>query len=264
VTPRGSFRTLRMLILSVVVCGVFAGACANHAGASTLVLGPVTLTPTSSGPASTLLESGQTVNIAVAPNSTLKLSNLMSNGGFTGEPAMKAEECDDPGGLKANLPTEPKYHCDGSTILSTSYVNADGSFRLDKYPIYALPDSITLGESPGQKPVCGTGTNECVLYIGPNQEDFSKPHLFSAPFSVAANSNDRGASLGSSPGGAEGSVVAGVAIAASTSPSGGSAGGGILAFTGLFPLTPWVLGVGSLLFLIGAFGRRALRSRRAR
>ena len=90
----------------------------------------------------------------------------------------------------------PHDNCDGSTILSTSAVNADGSFLISSYTVYALPDNISLGEPSTQKPVCGVAPNYCVLYIGPAQTDFSKPHLFSAPFQVLANADDGGGSPG--------------------------------------------------------------------
>ena len=109
---------------------------------------------------------------------------------------MKAVECVDPGGLIANLPTNPLNNCDGQTVLSTSAVNADGSFSINGYTVYWLPDNATFGESASNKPTCGTVPNYCVLYIGPNQLDFSKPHIFSAPFAVQNNGDDGGENPG--------------------------------------------------------------------
>jgi hypothetical protein len=255
---------MRVLGLAVLAGGLLAAACSNHAGASTLVSGPVTLTAKSSANASTPWGSGQVIDITVAANSTLSLSNLEHQGGYTGEPAMKAVECDDPGGTTANLPLVPTFHCDGSTILSTTYINADGSFRLDNYPVYALPDSVTLGESSDGKPVCGTQSNECVLYIGPDQEDFSKPHLFSAPFLVTTNSNDKPSAAAPIPVTSSGS--AGASIAASSGSNGGAtadgSGGGTLAFTGPFPATSLLILLGALMALVGTVGRRTLRLRK--
>lgn len=168
---------------------------AGRASAATLVSGSVTLTTIGTVASGTPYSSGQLINISVAANITLSLANL-ETAGYTGEPAMKAVECDDPGGLVANLPATPTGHCDGQTILSTSAVNADGSFALSNYTIYALPNDITFSESPTSTPACGIGADQCVLYLGPNQNDFSKPHLFSAPFSVAANVDDGGENPG--------------------------------------------------------------------
>ena len=83
------------------------------------------------------------------------------------------------------------------TIQGPSVVAAaDGSFTLTNYPVYALPDSVSLGESSGG-PVCGsTAATECILYIGDNFNDFTKPHLWSAPFFISANGNDLGANPG--------------------------------------------------------------------
>ncbi len=162
----------------------------QQAGANTLTSGPVSLSTIGTVTTGAPYSSGQTIYVSVAANSTLSLSNLETNGGYTGEPAMKAVECSDPGGLTANLPSTPSGHCDGQTLLSTSAVNADGSFSINNFNIYALPDAPTFGENPDSTPVCGIGNNECVLYLGPAQNDFSKPHLFSAPFSVLANDDD--------------------------------------------------------------------------
>ncbi len=55
---------------------------------------------------------------------------------------------------------------------------------------------MTLGEG-SSSPTCGsTSATECILYIGNNQGDFTKPHLWSQPFFVKANGNDLGANPG--------------------------------------------------------------------
>jgi hypothetical protein len=150
--------------------------------------GPATLTTIGSVTTGSPYSSGQDVTITVAANSTLSFTNL-ETAGYTGEPAMKAEECVDPGGLVVNLPATPTGNCDGQTIASTSAVNADGSWTITPFPVYALPDNPTFGETTGP-PTCGTAPNYCVLYLGPAQSDFSKPHIFSAPFLVTANDDD--------------------------------------------------------------------------
>jgi hypothetical protein len=185
---------------------------AMQAGANTLTSGSVTLSTIGTVTTGAPYSSGQTIDVQVAANSTLSLSNLETNGGYTGEPAMKAVECSDPGGLTANLPSTPVGHCDGQTLLSTSAVNSDGSFSINNYAVYALPDAPTFGENPDQTPVCGVN-NECVLYIGPAQSDFSKPHLFSAPFFVLANADDGGENPG------DGSAQTAQAITFTTTPA---------------------------------------------
>jgi hypothetical protein len=250
-----SWRALRLLGLAVIGCGALVGACSSTSGA-TVVSGPVTVTAASPANAPTPWGSGQVVDITVAANSTLNLSNMENVGHFGGEPPMKAVECDDPGGSAANLPTTPSYHCDGSTILSTSLVNDDGSFHLDNYPVFALPDSISLGEPSGSLPKCGTQADQCVLYIGPDQLDFSKPHLFSAPFLVTTNSNDKPSAAGAA---VRTTGGAGVSIAASSSAASASVGGGTLAFTGPLPATPGLIVAGIAMIGVGTLGRRRLR-----
>ncbi len=185
------------LLVVCVPLALLADRAAATTGTGTLTStdGSVTLTTTGTVTLGTPYSSGQTINVTVAPNTTLSLANLESNG-YTGEPAMKAVECVDPGGLVANLPTNPLNNCDGQTVLSTSAVNADGSFSIKGYTVYWLPDNATFGESASNKPTCGTAPNYCVLYIGPNQLDFSKPHIFSAPFAVLNNGDDGGENPG--------------------------------------------------------------------
>ncbi len=142
--------------------------------------------------------SGQQINVVVSENPTLNLTNLEANG-YTGEPHMVAEECDDPGGTTAGLPAIPTNNCDSQTILSTTAVNSDGSFQFSStnttpnpYTVYWLPDNATFGEPSTNLPTCGTAPNFCVLYLGPDQTNFAKPHLWSAPFLVTNNGDDGG------------------------------------------------------------------------
>src|SRR5580692_6154280 len=80
--------------------------------------------------------------------------------------------------------------CDGNTGYSggTVSVNSDGSIDVIHsstlsglaYNVFALPDTILLGESPTGIPKCGLGAaNECVLYIGQgggSDPGLSQPH----------------------------------------------------------------------------------------
>ena len=73
---------------------------------------------------------------------------------------------------------------------------ANGSINLtgaNGYSVLALPDPI-LGTSAI---TCGVAPNACVIGIFANQNDFTKPHLFSAPFQVSSNG---GLDDGSNPG----------------------------------------------------------------
>jgi hypothetical protein len=191
-----SMRNITRRLLTAVTVGLVAAlplafVLSGPASADSLTSGPVSINTTGSVASGTPYSSGQVVNVVVSPNSTLDSASL-TTAGYTGEPAMKAEECVDPGGLVGNLPGTPTGNCDGQTLLSTSAVNSDGSFTISDYTIYWLPDNATFGEQPTQTPTCGTAPNYCVLYIGPAQGDFSKPHIFSAPFLVTNNGDDGG------------------------------------------------------------------------
>jgi len=191
----------RNLLMAVTVGMVAALPLAlvlsGPANANTLTStdGNVTLTTIGTVTTGTPYSSGQEINITVNPNSTLSLSNLETYG-FTGEPSMKAEECDDPGGTTAGLPATPLNNCDSQTLDSTSAVNADGSFSINDYTVYWLPDNATFGEPSDQLPTCGTAPNYCVLYLGPAQTNFADPHLWSAPFLITNNGDDGGENPG--------------------------------------------------------------------
>ena len=113
--------------------------------------------------------SGETVTVSVGPNSL-----------FDPHVRVVILECSDPLGTVANLPTSFSS-CDGNTIQGeTVIVQPDGSIREQDYPMYAVPNA-ELGEQANWVPVCSR-TMACVLFVGENQNDFSKPKLFSKPF----------------------------------------------------------------------------------
>jgi len=128
-------------------------------------------------------DSGQNINVVVP-----------ANGVFTSTTtAIHIVECSAPNGVIPTLTSA----CDGNTInLNTAFPTATGAFTYNGFTVYALPDSVSLGEGTGG-PVCGnTLATECILYIGPNQLDFTVPHLWSQPFLIKANGTDSGANPG--------------------------------------------------------------------
>lgn len=133
----------------------------------------------------TPFSSGQSINVVVPANEAFASPNN-TNG-------INIVECSAPNGV---VPTSTTA-CDGNTIQGNTILpDADGSFTYDGYTLYALPDSISLGEG-SSGPVCGsTSATECILYIGNNQGDFTQPHLWSQPFFVKANSDDGGENPG--------------------------------------------------------------------
>src|SRR5580658_8907631 len=85
---------------ALLVAGIVLALLPAQAEAST-PSGPVTLTPGSP------YHSTQTIDIRVAANKTLAVANREEAGFPSGAVPIKAEECSDPGGLVANLPTKP-------------------------------------------------------------------------------------------------------------------------------------------------------------
>jgi hypothetical protein len=128
-------------------------------------------------------DSGQNVNVVVPANQVFTSTTT----------AIHIVECSAPNGV---IPTVTSA-CDGNTIqLNTAFPTSTGAFTYNAFTVYALPDSVSLGEAAGG-PVCGnTLATECILYIGPNQLDFTVPHLWSQPFLINANGNDLGANPG--------------------------------------------------------------------
>jgi hypothetical protein len=205
----------------------------------------VVITPVAGPAAPGPFEDGEVVKLSVKSNST-----------FTPGTRVNILECADPQGTSANLPKDIGT-CDGLTIQpDTVLVQPDGAIAVAKYTIYRLPNPI-LGEQANAQPVCDD-SNQCVLYVGQDQNDFTQPKIFSTPFTVAASttapssvttSTDPSSSLAPSP-------QAGAAGSSST----GSNGPASLAFTGTGSWLPWVLAVGGVLVVAGSLGRRRMRA----
>jgi hypothetical protein len=225
------------------------------AGSPTLTMAPA--------PASRAYADGQSISLSVGPNSR-----------FSPYSRIEVLECAAP---KGALPVDDST-CDGNTAQYGSViVAADGSFGLPAYTLYQLPNTV-LGEQRNHAPVCNAA-QECVLYIGQDQNDFSQPKMFSPVFTVgstapigsapppvggAAPPGGSGPSGGSNPPtGASGSSSASAAVSLSdpsSSASGGTVSAGVsavpagsLAFTGIAEV-PWLLGTGALLMVLGSAG----------
>jgi hypothetical protein len=202
----------------------------------------VTLSSTSN------LHSGQTVAVSVGPNTF-----------FSPNARVNMLECADPGGTVANLPKDDST-CDGNTIQAdTVLVGSNGSVSESGYTMYALP-SATLGEQSNIQPVCNL-TNPCVLFVGENQNDFTAPKIFSAPFTIAPASSTvitpttvPSSTATQDQGGANASAPS------PSTPAPGSAGSSQLPNTGAPGGIVSMTVVGASLLVIGSLGRRfALR-----
>jgi hypothetical protein len=130
--------------------------------------------------------SGQVIQVQIPANSVL-----------TPGAGINIVECAAPGGV---APTTAAA-CDGNTIQGdTIFAGTDGSVNYTNvspnhgYTMYSLPNSV-LGESAGGTPKCDL-TDECVLYIGENQNDFTQPHYFSQPFYVSPVAGNSGTPAG--------------------------------------------------------------------
>jgi hypothetical protein len=266
---------VRLVLLGGCTVVALAIAIAQTVGA-TATAPSLTLSPDSN------LHNGQSVSLSVGPN-----------GFFTPHSHVNILECADPGGKAANLPKDDST-CDGNTIQGmTVLVAADGSFSASGYTVYSLP-SVTLGEQSNDQPVCNA-TNPCVLFVGQDQNNFTSPKVFSAPFTInpatvttttaptgtsspgSTSTSSPGSTSTSSPGTSATSTPATTGSTTSaTTPSTGSgvdpaaslstAGAGAptsLATTGPPAELAWVVGLGSGLVLIGSLGRRRVSRARA-
>jgi len=245
----------------LVAALVLLGLLAPPAGAASPSL---TITPPSGGHP---YQNGVSLKIAVGANSS-----------FAPNSRIVIIECAAP---KGSLPVDDTT-CDGNTVQSGSVlVNADGSFQVPSYTLYSLPNNA-LGEAPDSEPVCNSSA-ECVLYIGQDQNDFSQPKIFSAPFTVDLSATSTPTTTprptspgqtGSDPTGSSGGTGGSSgSVGSATSGAGGAPGqgsggsdpggteggssahsGGVLAFTGIADL-PWLLGIGTGLVVVGVAGR---------
>jgi hypothetical protein len=215
--------------------------------------------------------SGESIKISVGPSSR-----------FAAYTRIEILVCAAPNGV---LPVDDTS-CDGNTAQYGSVLVAtDGSFDVPAYTIYQLPNSA-LGEQANHAPKCDR-SQECVLYIGQDQNDFTQPKLFSAAFTVdpstsptpsppagsnagAGSNGAGGASSGAAGTGPSGTPQphssagpasqAGPSAAVSLSAGSSSTPAGVLAYTGIAGL-PWLLGIGTLMMLLGTVG--AIRGRRS-
>jgi len=254
------FRTFtpgRFVGIAFIVLGVSLAVQAVVAlGASAAVPPPLNVSPHGN------LIDGQKISIGVGPN-----------GYFTPHVGVHILECADPGGSVSNLPTDITA-CDGNTVEGTTIlVGADGSFSDPAYPVFLLP-SQALGEPSGNQPICDQ-THFCVLYAGQDQNDFTAPKVFSAPFLISPSSGTTTSTTPAKAG--SGATVTsttvapttsaastGVAVTAPATAAGtvtsATGASGDLANTGPPAKIEWVAASAMALLLTGAVGRRlALR-----
>lgn len=242
---------LQALGAVLVVSSVVVGVSSSHAGAASLSSGPVAIKTSTGSLATNPLHHRDIVDVVVASNSTFNRSALEAVGFPSGAALIKVEECADPSGSPDNLPKKPS-DCDPTTVFPTANLKEDGSVFLPRYRIYSVPDESDLGPSNGT--VCDA-SHFCVLGLFTNQNDYTKPHLFSAPFEVmptpAASTGAAGANSSSFGLSSRQGSSAAVSLPPAT-----------LANTGGPEWWPWLLGIGFLLLTVGTslrFFRRPAR-----
>jgi hypothetical protein len=164
-------------------------------------------------------------------------------------------ECADPGGKAANLPVDATS-CDGTTqYAQTATFGRDGSVDIPNFRLYELPNAA-LAEQANSQPACGTAAVPCVLYVGMNQNDFTEPKIFSAPFVFSGGPKQPFATSSASTAGTNPPAVAAAGGTTATTMPGGDPS---LAFTGPSPLVFVTAGAGVTLVAVATVARRRLR-----
>ena len=164
-----------------IVAVVFASPAGADPANNTIV--PNSAQAQGSFTSGTPFDSGQGIDVVIPSNSV-----------FTSGENLTVEECSAPNGAIPMVITV----CNGGTASGPSVTaNSDGSFDYinnggnplgDPYQVFYTPDPA-LGNT-GTSPACGdTSATECILYIGPNPNDFTQPHLWSQPFFVHPDPN---------------------------------------------------------------------------
>jgi hypothetical protein len=244
--------TVQVLGALLVVSSLAVALFSSGAGATSLSNNLVTVKVASSGAAAqNPLSDEENVDISVSANSQLSRSSLEAAGYPSGALPIKLLECADRQGPVANLPSKAA-DCEPGTIESTANLQANGSLLVKGFTVYALPDAHALGASNGT--TCDE-SHECVIGIFADQNDFSKPHIFSAPFQVTSSPTPTTTAAGSS---TQGTSTKSATVSASVAAD--PASSATLANTGSPTVWPWLLGAGAAL-LIGGTGMRLNRRR---
>jgi hypothetical protein len=177
------------LVVMLVTTMALLAAESNPGEAAPLISsdGYTTLSTQGTVTAGTPYSSGQLIDLTVAANPVIDTTNLTAAGAPT-TGLFYMEECTDPGGTSANLPTT-QSGCEAAT-LATTPKTSNGAFNLtgsSGFTMYDLPDPGTLG-SATMTGTCDIAPNQCVLGIFAASPQagggFGFPHLFSAPFQM--------------------------------------------------------------------------------
>lgn len=198
----GQRRGRTALVVLAIVVAVAGGLAIGRAVADSSITNGSTVNNAAQAispfTAGTPFDSGQPIDVVVPANSV-----------FAPDAHIFILECAAPDGVDPVTINS----CDGNTGYGGGSVFAQNDGSIDvvadrfgsaapypgsgqPYVVYALPDTVTFGESPSGQPRCGLGvSNECVLYIGEgggSDIGLSQPHVFSQPFQVHPDPTDSG------------------------------------------------------------------------
>jgi Neocarzinostatin family len=208
--------------------------------------GPVSVSAT---PASGLTD-GQIVAVRAAglpPEHTIQVEQCA---GTAAVPPPDNTACD-----ALTLDTQAGTDAQGNYVNGPGDGNGDTGFRVytRPSPLLASPTTITCD-----------GTHPCVLYVGVDQNDFSKPHVFAdirfGPTVVAPGQ----APVVVTPQAAPAATTTPIAATAVTTtsptaaPASATAGAPALAFTGGPPLVPGLAALGLAAVAISSLARRRM------
>ena len=162
--------SLAMLALSTSPAWANGEQVPNSAQCNTTATGPCGARP---------FDSGQQIQVEVPANTTLPSSA-----------SVNIVECS-AAVLTATSDVTALPDCDGLTIQGDTVITGSGgTVNYTNYTIYALPDTVSLGETAGSQPQCDS-SHPCVLYIGTDQtHPYSSAHVWSQTWLVNANGTD--------------------------------------------------------------------------
>jgi hypothetical protein len=210
------------------------------------------------------------VSASVAPATGLTDGQIVAvqAGGLPPEHTIQIEQC----AGTAAAPPPDNTACDALTLDTQAgtdaggrYVNAPGDPSGDTgFRVYTRPSRLLNAPTT----ITCDAAHSCVLYVGVDQNDFSKPHAFGdirfagGVVAPAVSAPAAGAPAAGAPAvvvthlappTATGTTAA---IAAGAAPTAG--GGHSLAFTGVSPLFPGLAGLGLAAVAIASVARRRL------
>ena len=157
-TARRRAAAIASFAASLVTAAVLVATVGSPSQAATLTSadGYTSLITSGTVTLNTPYTSGQHITVTVAANPVIDQANLPTadqGGNFY------LEECTDPGGTTANLPTTAS-ECEAGTLQTVSKTPSGAISK--SFTVYDLPDPGTLG-STSMTGMCDVAPNQCVI-----------------------------------------------------------------------------------------------------